>query len=236
MTRYLETLDRQFPAAFKRLLGRVSLLENRLAAFGTNADGTISINNLVTVNHIGGQTLIYNGTPALGTLLMSISGAAGVDDFGNAYPQGIGVWDLSGNPIGQWGAGGLSAALKSIAPGSPPGTADVWHGPTLAAGFAPTGIPYAPVGYQYEGVNGGRVRLRGRLDLTANQAVNTVIFTVDPDWAPAHTQEFTAAGTISGATNQVPVIGVAASGNVTLLDAGTSGDSVRLDGLVYTLD
>lgn len=111
-----------------------------------------------------------------------------------------------------------------------------WLSASLATGFSSTGSPYAPVGYQYEGVNGGRVRLRGRVDLTASQVAGTVMFTVGGTWAPAFTQEFAAAGTISGASNQVPVVGVDASGNVKLLVAGTSGNSLRLDGIVYSLD
>jgi hypothetical protein len=35
--------------------------------------------------------LIYSGTPALGNLIISLAPAAGVDDVGNAYPEGLNV-------------------------------------------------------------------------------------------------------------------------------------------------
>jgi hypothetical protein len=39
-----------------------------------------------------GQVLVYSGVPALGNLIASISGAAGVDSVGNAYVQGSAVY------------------------------------------------------------------------------------------------------------------------------------------------
>lgn len=45
---------------------------------------------------VGGKSLYYTGTPALGNLLLSIAGTAGTDSFGNAYVQGLGVYSSDG--------------------------------------------------------------------------------------------------------------------------------------------
>ncbi len=56
-----------------------------------NKDGSAEFNNIVirggTV--VSGTALYYSGTPALGNLVLSISPAAGIDPYGNAYPAGI---------------------------------------------------------------------------------------------------------------------------------------------------
>jgi hypothetical protein len=53
-------------------------------------DGSAEFNNLVIRNGqiISGVQLIYNGTPAFGNLVSSITNAAGTDTFGNAYLAG----------------------------------------------------------------------------------------------------------------------------------------------------
>lgn len=62
-------------------------------------DGSAEFNDVVirggTV--ISGTALYYNGTPALGNLILSIAAAAGVDSFGNAYVQGLGVYSTDGS-------------------------------------------------------------------------------------------------------------------------------------------
>jgi|HubBroStandDraft_4_1064222.scaffolds.fasta_scaffold01801_13 hypothetical protein len=42
-----------------------------------------------------GQILVYNGTPAFGNLIVSISGAAGTDSSGNSYDEGVAVYNSS---------------------------------------------------------------------------------------------------------------------------------------------
>ncbi len=56
-----------------------------------NRDGSAEFNNVVIRGGatIGGTSLYYNGTPALGNLIASISAAGGTDPFGNAYQAGI---------------------------------------------------------------------------------------------------------------------------------------------------
>lgn len=62
------------------------------------ANGDAEFNDVVirggTV--VSGLALYYNGTPAAGNLILSIAAAAGVDEFGNAYPQGLSVYGEDG--------------------------------------------------------------------------------------------------------------------------------------------
>ncbi len=62
------------------------------------ADGDAEFNSIVIRGSttVGGATLYYNGTPGVGTLLMSIAQAAGVDPFGNNYAAGIAAYKPSG--------------------------------------------------------------------------------------------------------------------------------------------
>lgn len=65
-------------------------------------DGSAEFNN-VTIRGgevIGGITLIYNGTPALGNLVFSISGTSGTDRFGNPYIAGFVAYGTSGGYAG----------------------------------------------------------------------------------------------------------------------------------------
>lgn len=65
------------------------------------ADGDAEFNSIVirggTV--VSGKSLYYNGTPAAGNLVGSISATAGTDSFGNAYLAGFTVYDTSGSGL-----------------------------------------------------------------------------------------------------------------------------------------
>lgn len=56
-------------------------------------DGSAEFNDVMIrgATTANGKALYYNGTPAAGNLLMSISAAAGTDEFGNGYPAGLQV-------------------------------------------------------------------------------------------------------------------------------------------------
>lgn len=51
-----------------------------------------------------GEILVYSGPPALGNLIGSISGAAGADSEGNAYPQGLQISNGAGQGVHLVGA------------------------------------------------------------------------------------------------------------------------------------
>lgn len=65
------------------------------------ADGTAEFNNVIirggTV--ISGTSLYYDGPPAAGNLILSLSATAGTDSYGNAYVKGVGVYNSSGDQI-----------------------------------------------------------------------------------------------------------------------------------------
>ena len=65
-----------------------------VSGWAINQDGTAYFNELVlTVSDIG--ILIYEGTPGLGTLWLSLADMSGVDTFGNVVPQGLSMVGLS---------------------------------------------------------------------------------------------------------------------------------------------
>lgn len=63
-----------------------------------NVDGSAEFNDVIIRGGttVSGTSLYYNGTPALGNLILSISAAASTDTYGNAYPQGLGVFGSDG--------------------------------------------------------------------------------------------------------------------------------------------
>lgn len=66
-----------------------------------NQDGSAEFNNVVIRNGqvVSGTALFYSGPPALGNLVASISAAAGVDSFGNAYKAGVNTYGAGGSYI-----------------------------------------------------------------------------------------------------------------------------------------
>jgi hypothetical protein len=91
-----------------------------------NIDGSAEFNN-VTIRGgqvVGGTALYYNGTPALGTLIASISATAGTDSFGNHYGVGIISYDEVNFQFSQLQAGKLLVGALSGGVGSAPDTAD----------------------------------------------------------------------------------------------------------------
>lgn len=90
------------------ILGGVYLLREAIrsrnyvsgsAGWTINQDGSAEFNNVVirggTV--VSGTALYYNGTPALGNLILSIAAAAGVDSYGNAYQAGLTSYSADGS-------------------------------------------------------------------------------------------------------------------------------------------
>ncbi len=120
-----------------------------------------------------------------------------------------------------------------------PGTAGVqesWHTFALNSGFGSAGAPWAAPGYQYEPTNGGRVRLRGQVSLTAAQAASASICNLPLGYRPTYQQAYMTPNTLSGFTIGNYSVYVATGGDVRIGDTGASGDYVSLDGIVLELD
>lgn len=66
-----------------------------VSGWSINKDGSAEFNNVVIRGGsvLGGDILLYHGTPAAGTLFMSISQAGGTDPYGNIYGVGISLID-----------------------------------------------------------------------------------------------------------------------------------------------
>ena len=114
------------------------------------------------------------------------------------------------------------------------GTLETWHAATLDAGFTGVGSPLP--GFEFEPVNGGRVRLRGVVDLTANEPSGTAMFTLPSGYRPAFTSAYSTPNNLSGAVLGAADVTVAPSGAVALGAPGTAGNFVQLDGIVIELD
>jgi hypothetical protein len=142
--------------------------------------------------------------------------------------------------LGQWDNNGFHiyrGDITAVQPGtSSPPIAESWHSPALNAGFANHGGTNAVVSYQKEGVNGGRVRLGGQFDCTANHAANTILFTLPAGYVPGFSQQFIVPNGLSGSAGQNSVIAVNTSGQVVIVPASTNGNSCILDGIVIELD
>lgn len=86
------------------------------AGWAVKVDGSAEFNN-VTIRGAtvaGGNALYYNGTPAAGNLIVSISGAAGSDTFGNAYVKGIGAYGAAGQIVAKDSAGDTAILAGTI--------------------------------------------------------------------------------------------------------------------------
>lgn len=292
--------------------------------------------------------LMYStAAPTLNKLILAIAGSAGVDSTGNAFSQGLSIWDSSGVLIGQWGTGGFQlindantgqiqiqannganrspriyfqpntgfsstngyieangTALPSpfdatllvgpvgtaghdanlsfvlmqlmtgtslngakglfgwnnnatsavvaqwdgagfhLTPGSimsaEPGTANPptqvgWHNLILNAGYGnATGLVAAR--YQYEGMNGGRGRLNGAIQLTANKAGGSIIGTLPAGFHPINQQSFNCPNNLSGQSGLATSVHIDTSGNVVHEPAGVTGNVVIFDDLCFVLD
>lgn len=103
-----------------------AILQNGDAYFyDVTATGTITGASVI-VDGTNGGVFIYSGTPAHGNLIVSITGAAGTDAYGNTYPAGldVSVGTISGSSItggtisGSAISGGTVTGAKIIATGA----------------------------------------------------------------------------------------------------------------------
>jgi hypothetical protein len=153
-------------------------------------------------------------------LVASFSGVAFTDAYGNSIPVGM-----------------MVNTVKAIQPGSSPAVAETWHTLTLKAGFSSNGSPAPPCSYQFEPAGGGRVRLRGRVNLTANQVAGAPFADIPANYTPVFNHEMQCSNTLSGITaGRGPIYTDSASNQLKLTVAGTSGNFIYLDGVVFDID
>lgn len=78
-----------------------------VSGWSINSNGSAEFNNITVRNGttVSGTSLYYNGTPASGNLVASISSTAGIDTFGNQYLAGSCVYDTTNQIFAQLNAG-----------------------------------------------------------------------------------------------------------------------------------
>jgi hypothetical protein len=87
------------------------------AGWAVKVDGSAEFNNVSIrgAATVGGNALYYNGTPAAGNLVLSVSGTAGTDAYGNTYVAGLGVYGTT-DRITVRSSSGDTAVLRADAP------------------------------------------------------------------------------------------------------------------------
>lgn len=206
------------------------------AGWIVHQDGSAEFNNVVirggTV--VSGTALYYNGTPAAGTLFMSIASAAGTDSYGNAYVQGIAVYASDGSMIQLISGAGAEIVLQQeTSPG-------VTRDPALiyTAINSTTGVPSLNLasGATHPGSSQGSITIQG-----TSGSVSFTQMQLGADFVVASkTLEVGTYVIQFGMTWQTPALG---SGWVTGPSGGTvqaaqycidAQDNLILDGTVHT--
>lgn len=202
----------------------------------------------------------YSPAPGTGTLVASIAAAPGRDPYGNPYQEGITaynspaifaqllggelvlrdnvghVWevfaDTARSTLDIQGPGDtLFVSTAGLLVSGVTGVPETWHPMALtgnwAAGTQPPEYQLMPVG------STGQVHLRGSIKATANNGTATIFFTLPAGYAPSTAQEWITASTLAspgGGTVEVDT-----SGNLSNGTAITTGEIIRLDGIIIQL-
>lgn len=247
-----------FPAGYRFSDGTVSITETTATIFGLDSPllslstGSVSEVSPLEIFSVFNSPVIESViSGAMGTLIADkvtialFSGQAnspGVSSFGVLTYFPVGSAGNIGIPMLEWDFTGanVTGSLVSVDPttgltSTNFASGESWHAPVLNAGFSSFGAPAAPVGYQIEGMNGKRTRLRGEISLTANQGANTTIFTLPTQYRPQFQSEYFGANTLSGAVAGRGGIIIDNGGNVRLAVAGVTGNAVQLNGICFEL-
>lgn len=206
------------------------------AGWIVHQDGSAEFNNLVIRNGtiVSGTALYYNGTAGPGTLFMSIAAAAGTDQFGNAYVQGIAVYATDGSIIQMISGAGCQISMhQETSPGITRDPAQIY---TAINSSNQTPSLNLSSGATHPGSSQGSITIQGtsgsiaftQMQLGADFVVTSGVLEVG-----SYTIQF-------GMTWQTPALG---SGWVTGPSGGTvqaaqycidAQDNLVLDGTVHT--
>lgn len=151
--------------------------------------------------------------------------------------NGAGIVEASWDYTGFNSTGTVTAVQPGTGTPTTPAAAETWHNFGLNAGFAATGGSTGTPAYQYEGVNGGRVRLRGRISLTANQVGGAAVATLPALYRSAFDQEMVGSNNLSGiVAGRGPLFFTHSTGILALTVAGTNGNFIDLNGITLEID
>ena len=116
-------------------------------------------------------------------------------------------------------------------------TSDTWHSASglYVAGFS-DGSPASFYRQEPQGSTGPCVRLQGTFTLTANQVAGATVATLPAGYRPVQGQGFACSNNLSGYAAGKDAIDISTGGVITLGVAGTNGNFVRMDGIVFPTD
>jgi hypothetical protein len=214
-------------------------------------DGSAEFNNIVirggTV--VSGIALYYDGTPALGNLILSIAAAAGVDSLGNAYAAGLTLYSSDGTinlngTAATWnaipsGAGiqivvGGGAVIEQFAPSVVGGVTwdDGGIGATLASRLG-TNTPQTFVSSPNNDANPGSsasISLYGSPQTSNGDVLSEAVVTAARLWANVNT------GWISGAWAKIAETWHTPSFNTNWLTSTSFNGLTNWAGVQYRFD
>lgn len=204
-----------------------------------------SVNGFIEANSFGpidallmvGPVAIVGTDPKASSVGIQLQTATGAD-----AAQGQLFWqDNTPSSAGvlKWDGGGARltpGSISSIRPGtSNPAQTEGWHTLSLNAGYT-TAPGLVTPRYQFESINGGRVRLNGGIQLTANKAANSIIGTLPAGYIPINQQSFNCPNNLSGQVGLGTSLHIDTSGNVVHEPAGSTNNVIILDDVVFPID
>lgn len=179
------------------------------------------------------------------------------NDGGTQNAQGWLLYDsnLSGGGITQaqvqWGSSGVFLGPVGSITATKPGTGgsvsnvaqfESWHNLTMNAGYQSAPGLVAPR-FQYEMMNGNRVRLNGAVQLTANKVGGSIIGNLSTSFGaggsayiPTNQQSFNCPNNLSGQVGLSTTIHIDTSGNLVHEPAGSTNNVIIFDDVIYVLD
>ena len=134
-------------------------------------NGTTITGATLVADGTSGQILVYSGTPALGNLIASASGALTTDSFGNVVKQGVYAYGPSSSVAGLFD-NGTQAGIDLV----PPGTTHLTSDATI---FAKSLNPAAANEQAFMAISSGKESSRndGALQLFSDSADGTALAT-----------------------------------------------------------
>lgn len=190
-----------------------------------NGGVTSMVAGYMSISGIGTATYSGTQTPSSGyTAVVATFKPAAASTSTNLS---IATWQKTG-----WN-GLLVAKNVSTVPASSPAVAETWHNFAFSNSFT-AGTPTPQ--YQYEAVNGGRVRFRGQVT-AATAVAGTTWATLPVGYRPATgPNTYISTNNLSGTAGLGGTFQVATSGACTIVPASTSGNVFDLDGTTFPLD
>lgn len=215
-------------------------MQSGLAPSGTfpaqmQVQNSLLVNTLDTLLLLGPQSPSTTDTGETYAYITLTQGTTASEAFGQLV-----LWHVSSGAkiMLEWNSNGIYVpTLSAFSPGTT--TPETWNTPSLSVDWANvTGQQVAR--YQYEPINGGRVRLDGSVQSTGILGANSPYFTapLPVAYRPTTQKRFSGVVTnISGGGFGKTIVMIDTAGNVTCPDTtNAANQQVCFDGITYPLD